>query len=1001
MPADEETQLTERGPRDSPPDSRQSAEVPERIGRYRVDGTIGQGGMGQVFAAWDERLDRPVAIKVLPDARSNDGSARARFWREARALATLDHPGIVRVFDFGETDDGALYLVMERVFGAPLTAHHPRLETVADAMRALATIADALASAHAAGIVHRDLKPTNLLISELGATKVIDFGIARALADTDPTLTATGAAIGSPAYMSPEQVRGEPIGPASDVFSLGIVVFELLAGRRPFASPTPYATAIQIAHANRPSLFALRPDLPHDVAALVERMLAPEPDHRPADAAALAADVALLALDGLEPLPLGAAAQHAGQTTLNPTASGASGPSVTLGTPSAATRAPGVIARPARRARWLVASVLVAALVVVAAWWLRASNPTERPAEPPAIADGASEVLAWPGRPPRPLIALEVRGDADDASRLADVVEYAARVRLDGAPDAWLVLASDASDALWQRSLRSPEPRDTALRLDARVLVDVRRVPDGVAARLSVAFADGTEAEPVALPPAPNALAMADAVAETTRDLLGATAPLAPHATRSEDAIAALVNARGDWSIGTEDRSALVRLAVDRDPLFGDALLERAEMLRTDRTLAAISDVVQPGIGAATTPERTRYLLRGIDAIGQDDPTAAYRAFATVLERWRFDRIAIYLTIALTHHGGPSDPAADGRLALRLLEVDPTDEVAISRYIRSGQWASPEALRETLTGLGVYEALGENRTAIDAEFGLATGDFAGAAERFGHLLEANPSSVYALHQQAAAWILAGNCTDAIASLYAWIDAQEARGHGGNLGWSYSLAFQALVCEQQWDAALRVLDRWDRYQPNHHEIAENRRLVEWASREDHASLADALVATVDAQPSLTVQSVTLLHLIALTEQRPAALRRLADRARHDSLDLDLRRDVQRGLAEVAGRLNAFATLHESPCASDALDALRDGRRDAKDDLTERESHYRVDGWYAYARALDRCGQHDRAREAYRWVVDAGYARLYRTVLYAAARTRLDALDAADDEPNDTP
>jgi tetratricopeptide (TPR) repeat protein len=503
-------------------------------------------------------------------------------------------------------------------------------------------------------------------------------------------------------------------------------------------------------------------------------------------------------------------------------------------------------------------------------------------------------------------------------------------------------------------------------------------------------FANGASLPAVELPAAATALEMADRVAEATHALLGASAPLAPHPTRSEEAIAALVSARTDWSIGTEDRGALVRLAVDRDPLFGDALLERAEMMRTDRTLDSIPATVAPGIASPTTPERTRALLRGIAAIGQDDPAEAYRAFTEVLDRWRFDRIAIYLTIALTHHGGPADPVSDARLALRLLEVDPTDEVAISRYIRSGQWASADALRATLHDLGVYDALGEERTAIDAEFGLATGDFEGAAARFGVLLESNPASVYALHQQAAAWILAGSCPEAIASMYAWIDAQEARGHGGNLGWSYSLAFQALVCEAQWEPALAVLDRWERYDPEHHEIVENRRLVAWASTSDTTELASTLADELRAQATLTVRSVTLLHLLSLIGEEPGVLRELADRARRSALDLDLRRDVQRGLAEVAVRLDAFATLRETPCNEAGLTALRDARRDARDDTTERGSHYRVDGWFAYAAALDACARPDEARDAYQRVVDAGYARLYRTVLYEKARARLAVL-----------
>jgi serine/threonine-protein kinase len=240
-----------------------------------------------VWEGIDTLLDRRVAVKVLKEEFRTIPSFRARFRAEARHAGRLNHPGIAAVYDFGESDDTA-YLVMELVDGRPLSqfaAEHAEL-SVKDKLSILAHSADALHAAHQAGVVHRDVKPGNLLVRPNGTVKVTDFGIARAL--TSAPLTDPGQTLGTPAYMSPEQATGEPITGASDVYSLGVVAYELFAGRLPFHADVPVAMAMAHVHDPPPPL---PPTVPDGVARLVASALEKDPAHRPSTAAAFAAQL--------------------------------------------------------------------------------------------------------------------------------------------------------------------------------------------------------------------------------------------------------------------------------------------------------------------------------------------------------------------------------------------------------------------------------------------------------------------------------------------------------------------------------------------------------------------------------------------------------------------------------------------------------------------------------------------------------------------------------------
>jgi serine/threonine-protein kinase len=253
---------------------------------YTLDGEIGRGGMGVVFNARDERLKRQVAVKVLPPELAFREEIRIRFLREAETAARLSHPHIVPIHSVGEGPDGLVYFVMAYVDGESLAAKLKRRGRLPpdEARRIMQETADALGAAHALGIIHRDVKPDNILLEgSRGRVVVTDFGIAKALSSTTggATLTGTGVAIGTPHYMSPEQAAGDrEIDGRSDIYSLGVVAYQMLAGELPFHAPTVPGILMKHITEQAPLITDKRPDLPEDLAACVMRSLEKDPDDR-------------------------------------------------------------------------------------------------------------------------------------------------------------------------------------------------------------------------------------------------------------------------------------------------------------------------------------------------------------------------------------------------------------------------------------------------------------------------------------------------------------------------------------------------------------------------------------------------------------------------------------------------------------------------------------------------------------------------------------------------
>ena len=270
--------------------------IDTRLGHYRILALLGRGGMADVYRAEDERLGREVALKAVPPEFARDPERVERFQREVRAAARLSHANIVTVYEFGR-GEGLHFYTMELMRGGDLKGRirsHPDGMPSAEARAVAAAMARALDYAHRRGFVHRDVKPENILFDEDGMPQLTDFGIARAMG-SGPRMTATGMSIGSPHYMSPEQARGQAVDGRSDLYSLGVVLYEMVTGRLPFDAGD--ALAVAFAHVNDPV-----PELPRVQAtwqAVVDRLLAKSPEDRYRSASEVAE---VLATDGL-PLP--------------------------------------------------------------------------------------------------------------------------------------------------------------------------------------------------------------------------------------------------------------------------------------------------------------------------------------------------------------------------------------------------------------------------------------------------------------------------------------------------------------------------------------------------------------------------------------------------------------------------------------------------------------------------------------------------------------------------
>ena len=268
--------------------------------RYAVLGLLGGGGMGRVFHAHDRVLDRDVALKILRDEYTRDEEFVGRFEREAKAAASLNYPHIVQVYDRGTAADGTYYIAMEYVPGGTLKDRifESGAMRAAEAARMATQVADALGVAHARGVVHRDIKPQNVLLTAHGDAKVADFGIARAASET--TVSDNSLVLGTAKYMSPEQATGDLVGPASDLYSLGVLLYEMLTGEVPFEADSEIDVAMNHVTTPPPPPMEKNPSVPDALNAVVMKLLEKKPEDRYPGAAELVADLSR-AVEGLPP----------------------------------------------------------------------------------------------------------------------------------------------------------------------------------------------------------------------------------------------------------------------------------------------------------------------------------------------------------------------------------------------------------------------------------------------------------------------------------------------------------------------------------------------------------------------------------------------------------------------------------------------------------------------------------------------------------------------------
>ena len=398
-------------------------------GRYRINGVLGRGGMGAVYDAQHTGTGQPVAIKTLLLDNAGDITAVRRFFQEARMTAGLQHPNTVRVFDFGQSDEGIFYLAMERLRGETLGDMQMRLDAEVrplsqeEAGRIAIDVLRSLAEAHQAGLVHRDLKPANIFLYDIGTgervVKVLDFGIAKS---NDAHLTKTGTSIGTPSYMSPEQVMSGIVDGRSDLYALGVILYGCVAGVLPFQADSSYSMMMKHVAEPAPDLNALHlPGITPQFAAVVQRALAKKPEDRFADAQAMrdALEQALRPVVAPQPSP---------PTAVMPRKPAPPQPQVAV---AAAPVPTSVAPQKSNTAALVVAAVAaVTAMAGVGIWWslTRAAAPVAAPtadaasAPDVAVVDAANAPDVAPAGEVAPAVAVtpEVAA-APDVVGAADV----------------------------------------------------------------------------------------------------------------------------------------------------------------------------------------------------------------------------------------------------------------------------------------------------------------------------------------------------------------------------------------------------------------------------------------------------------------------------------------------------------------------------------------------------------------------------------------------------
>lgn len=954
---------------------------PARIGPYRVDGLLGRGGMGEVYRAFDEGLQRAIAVKRVAVGQRDRAEARARFWREARALAALDHPGIVRVHRVDEAADGDLFLAMELVDGEPLSAllgaPWPSAAVAAIGRQA----AEALAAAHRADMTHRDVKPANLLLQTDGQLRVVDFGLARRAEALEDRVTATGARVGTPAYMAPEQVDGRATGPAADVFALGVVLYRALTGIHPFARDSAEATALALASASCPPVEAHAPFVDPALAAIVGRCLARDPAARYPDCGALAE--ALAAVPSLSPAQLAefAADQEAAEQLWS----------------SSARVAPSLTDRPrGLGAGWKIA--LGGVVIALAAWLgLRADAPPEA-APAPAASAGPAPVEALPPRPVVAVTGFEAPGDDPDDPRAA-VLADAARVSLSRNPEGlvavpWLALVhtlgahEPVGAQIDPHRLTRPGRRLGHVDLVVRGHVIERGDQLEVEVQL-VDTLSGQALREWTLTGPPDAVAAGAVVGRAVAGVLGVELPERLNLpTRSVSAWGALLAERGALRRGAfEEAERNLQWALQLDPAFVSARLDELALLRARRQIDLLGERAAALLARDDLSPRDRLLAQAWQARAKDDGPAAIRTLDALLEQWPFD-VAAYdlLMVMRSYDDQVRDAAALEQVARATLAIAPRHETAASRLIRVLRAAHRLDEAEAL-----LESIGVPRDEVTfaeiwAELDLYQGRLEAALAGFQRTLKRSPDDIYATHMAYATQILMGACEEAAADALSRIQQVEATGRDSNLDWTFSLAVQALICREQWASARTVMDSWTAHsQSGRDQVASLRPRIAILEGAAPAEVANGLEALLDGEALPDRVRHDLLRVLARVSDDAQDLRTRAKAAEAVALEPATAAPIRRAWLRARQALTWRADLLDG--VEGTLARIRGENAASRTVKDESERSQAVEALAFEADALIAAGREAEGRERWAAVRDAGFARLYWTDLWVLARRRL--------------
>jgi TolB-like protein/Flp pilus assembly protein TadD len=701
-----------------------------RVGRYRVGERVAGGGMGVVYRAVDDQLGRTVALKFLQARFEADDSAAERFRREARTVAALEHPNICTVHEIGETEDGQLFLAMPLYDGETLQKRIARAGdaglAVDEAVVIAAQIARGLAKAHGAGVVHRDVKPSNVMLTGDGVVKLLDFGIAKLM---DATLPPTGAGrlLGTLAYLSPEQARGERVDQRSDLWSLGVVLYEMLAGRRPFQGAAAAVVIAAIRHGTYVPLATYRPDVPPALAAIVDRALARMLDARYQSAQEMERDL----------LALGLISDAAGRLMAHVVADG---------------RRP--VERTRARWRWGAAAGVALAIMAALLWVARPRGAV--PATTPATASAAA--------PEPSIVVLPFVNMTSDAGNdyFSDGITEEIIAQLAAVPTLKVI---SRTSAMHYKGSSAPL-RQIAGELGVAYALEgsVRR--DGDRMRIAVQLVNASTEQHLWSRTydrrAVDVIAVQDSIAREVGRALevalgalgarGARGGAAPtHEARDPQAYELYLRGRYHWQKRTKDGHeqavAYFRRAIERDSTYADAYAGLAVVYLTGYAQSI------PGFADREAETYANLKWAAERSVALDDESAqAHRALA-ILRWWQRDW-----------------PGAEREL-LRTLQLNPGDEQAHNWYgaLLGLTGRIEDAVRESrrayerdpfsLTGSGTY---------VD-QLVLAR-QYDRAIDQVRRTLEIDPGYPFAQRMLGILYALTGRYPEAVSQLRGVADA---------------------------------------------------------------------------------------------------------------------------------------------------------------------------------------------------------------------------------------